>query len=124
MAASRRPRSHVNFHFGQLSARLAWRDAIYGGLLVSARPKRAAAARADRMIDVATADARRGVDEDAAIDAYFARAAAVAAPPPLPAPAPMAAPAPPRRNQRRMRAQTQPWGTNLPALSSLAAANQ
>jgi hypothetical protein len=104
--------------------RVAWRDAIHGGLLVSERPKRAAAARADRMIDVATADARRGVDEDAAIDAYFARAAAVAAPPPLPAPVPTAAPAPPRRNQRRAGQPMQPWGANLPSLSILAAASQ
>jgi hypothetical protein len=103
--------------------RVAWRDAINGGLLVSARPKRAAAARADRMIDVANADARRGVDEDATIDAYFARAAAAAAPPP-PSTAPTAAPAPPRRMQRRARQPMQPWGASLPALSSLAVANQ
>ena len=60
----------------------AWRDAIHGGLLVSARPKRAAAAAADRLIDVAIADARASIlNIDAAIVTARARAAANAARP-------------------------------------------
>jgi hypothetical protein len=66
--------------------RAAWRGAIHGELLAEGPPRRAAAAAADRLIDVAVADARRGVDVGAAIDASFARAAAAAAPS-LPPPA-------------------------------------
>ena len=81
--------------------RAAWRDALHGGLLAAGRPKRAAAAAADELIDVAIADARASIlDVDAAIATFCARAAAAAAPPPAPPP-----PAPPPRTapQRRGR---------------------
>ena len=56
--------------------RVAWRGAINGGLLESARPKRAAAAVADRLIDVAIADARASIlNIDAAITTLRARMA-------------------------------------------------
>ena len=57
--------------------RAAWRDALHGGLLVAARPKRAAATTADELIDIAIADARASIlDIDAAIATFCARAAA------------------------------------------------
>ena len=80
--------------------RAAWRGAIHGSQLVSSRPKRAAAARADSLIDVAIADARASINDiDAAILTFArARAAAPSAPPPVqPVPAPQPAP---RRGRR------------------------
>ena len=81
--------------------RAAWRDAIHGGLLVSERPKRAAAAAADRLIDVALTDAKASIlDETAAIRTTLARAKIAAAPPQPPAP--RTAPAAPQRRGQRV----------------------
>lgn len=61
--------------------RVAWRDAIHGSLLTAERPRRVAAVKADRLIDVAIADAHASIlDVDAAIATVHARAAAAAAP--------------------------------------------
>lgn len=55
--------------------RPGWRSAIHGGLLVTGPPKRAAAVAADRLIDVAIADARASIlDIDASIATVCARA--------------------------------------------------
>jgi hypothetical protein len=107
--------------------RAAWRGAIHGELLAEGPPRRAAAAAADRLIDVAVADARRGVDVGAAIDASFARAAAAAAPslpPPACQPAHQQACKPARVPRGASQRPVLPWRGGQQASIPLSAALQ